>query len=71
VLVATIGPGMVAHKMKLCNELWAAKIKAELIYSDKPKPQKQLSYALENYIPFMIWIGEDEITKGIVTLKCM
>lgn len=33
---------------------------------DNPKPANQLTYALENKIPLMLWIGEDEIAKGIV-----
>ncbi len=36
---------------------------------DNPKPANQLTYALENRIPLMIWLGEDEISKGVVKLK--
>lgn len=69
VMVATIGSGILPHKLKLINELWDQQIKAEMIYNEKPKPQKQLGYALENQIPFILWIGEDEIKKDIVNLK--
>jgi histidyl-tRNA synthetase len=41
------------------------------MYLDNPKPQKQLSYALDNGIPFMVWIGEDEVKQGAVKLKKM
>lgn len=68
-LVATIGGGMLSHKLKLINELWQNQIKAEMIYNEKPKPQKQLSYALENQIPYILWIGEDEIKKNVINLK--
>ena len=36
---------------------------------DNPKPANQLTYALENRIPVMIWIGEDEVSKGVVKVK--
>jgi len=71
VLVASIGKGMVIEKMKICKELWNAGIEAELMYLDSPKPQKQISYALENAIPFMVWIGEQEVKDGMVKLKTM
>lgn len=71
VMVATIGAGMLQHKLKLINELWERQIKAEMIYNEKPKPQKQLGYSLENQIPFIIWLGEDEIKKDVVNLKVM
>ncbi|EGR34186.1 hypothetical protein IMG5_021010 [Ichthyophthirius multifiliis] len=70
VLVCTVGQGLCLEKLKLTNELWDRKFKAEIIYSEKPKPQKQLSYALENQIPFMIWIGDEELKGGFVKLKC-
>ncbi len=41
------------------------------MYLDNPKPQKQLSYALDNGIPLMLWIGEDEIKQAVVKLKVM
>eukprot|EP00826_Nyctotherus_ovalis_P066966 TRINITY_DN9960_c0_g6_i1.p1 TRINITY_DN9960_c0_g6~~TRINITY_DN9960_c0_g6_i1.p1 ORF type:complete len:391 (-),score=127.65 TRINITY_DN9960_c0_g6_i1:141-1313(-) len=71
VLVASIGKGMVAEKMKICRELWEAGVECELMYLDSPKPQKQLSYALDNAIPFMIWVGEQEVKDGLVKLKTM
>lgn len=40
VLVATIGSNMVKHKLELANSLWKNKIKAEITYNEKPKPQK-------------------------------
>jgi len=69
VMVATIGPGMLTHKLKLIKELWEANMKAEMIYNEKPKPQKQLGYSLENQIPFILWIGEDEVKKNVINVK--
>eukprot|EP00357_Protocruzia_adherens_P000405 CAMPEP_0115040514 /NCGR_PEP_ID=MMETSP0216-20121206/44865_1 /TAXON_ID=223996 /ORGANISM="Protocruzia adherens, Strain Boccale" /LENGTH=896 /DNA_ID=CAMNT_0002421751 /DNA_START=185 /DNA_END=2871 /DNA_ORIENTATION=+ len=69
VLVASVGKGMVAEKFKMCNELWKAGIAAETLYQDNPKPQKQLDYAFESGIPYIIWLGEDEIAGGEFKLK--
>jgi len=38
VLVATLGKQMCEEKLKMCNELWENKVKAEFIYSVDPKP---------------------------------
>lgn len=68
-LVATIGKDLVDEKMKLITELWENGLKAEMLYELAPKPQKQLTFALEGKIPYIIWIGESEIKDGIVNLK--
>ena len=69
VLVASIGSGMVSERFKLCKLLWDNGFKAETLYNENPKPQKQLQYALENYIPFILWIGEDELKNNKVKVK--
>ena len=44
--------------------------KTETLYNDgNLKASKQLDYALENRIPFMIWIGEDEVKSNKVKIK--
>lgn len=62
---------MTAERLKVCNELWEHGIKAETLYLDNPKPQKQLEYALESGIPLIIWIGENEISEGVVKIKTL
>ena len=62
---------MVDHKMALLNRLWKRNIKAEMLYNTKPKPQKQLGYALQNQIPFIIWMGQDEIDAGQFKIKVL
>jgi histidyl-tRNA synthetase len=69
VFVATIGKGLVDQKLQICSQLWANNIKAEVSYKENAKTSNQLEYALENYIPFIIWIGESEINEGVVKLK--
>lgn len=37
-LVCTVGNGMCTEKLKLINEMWNKGYKAEMLYSEKPKP---------------------------------
>lgn len=62
---------MTAERLKVCSELWKAGIKAETLYYDNPKPQRQLGYSFENGIPLIIWLGEDEIKQGIFKIKSL
>lgn len=32
---------------------------------------KQIEFALENGIPLILWIGEDEVAKGVVKVKSL
>ena len=61
--------------MMLCNALWTVGVKAEMLYEDAPKPQKQLDYCFENAIPYTLWLGEDEIKEAVrvdhVPLHCV
>ena len=69
ILVTSIGKGLAGERIKLISELWKGNLKAEMLYEENQKPKKALNYALENKIPFIIWIGEDEIQNEIATLK--
>jgi len=69
VLVATIGAGMLPHRMRLARELWAAGIPAEYLPQDNPKLKKQMEHAHENGIPFLVIVGGDERKKGVVKVK--
>lgn len=71
VLVASIGEQMIGERMKLANELWKANIAAEFSYAEKPKLNKQIQHALEEEIPLLAIIGEDELKKGVVNLKIL
>ena len=71
VMVASVGDGLVTEKLKLVGELWRAGIPAELLYKAKAKPDEQLEYALSRKMKFVIFIGGDEIAKGVVKLKNM
>ena len=41
------------------------------LYPDSPKLKKQLQYANNNDIPYVIIIGEDEVASKLYTLKNM
>ena len=68
-LIATIGKGLLDNKLEVLSRIWSAGCNAEIIYEQAPKPAKQLTYALESQVPFIIWIGEDEIKSGVVKVK--
>lgn len=71
VLVATIGKGTMAPRMKLCSELWRAGIAAEFCFNENWNFGKQLTQAITSGIPLVVVIGEDEIAKGVVKLKVL
>lgn len=62
---------MVEEKFKICSELWSVGVKAEIVYHDNPKPTKQMETALERGIPLVMFIGGDELTKGIVKIRIL
>ena len=62
---------MTKDRFKIVNELWANGIKAEVLYNENPRMDKQMDYACENRIPFIIFIGENEVKENKVKVKCM
>jgi histidyl-tRNA synthetase len=71
VFVASIGAGLVPERMKVSKMLWDANFSAEYSHQDNPKFKKQLEYALEVGIPYLVVFGEEEIQKGTVKVKNM
>lgn len=71
ILIAQIGKNLTKERLKICSELWDKGIKAETLYNDNPKTAKQLQTALDNGIPLIMWIGEDEVNKGVVKVKSL
>ena len=71
ILIASLGKGMVSERFKLCNDLWSVGLKAETLYNDNPKPQKQLDYCFDNGIPLVAFIGENELKEGNVSVKVL
>ena len=69
VLVTSIGKDMTAMRMKVAAMLWRAGISAEFGYQENPKLQKQLAYALETGINWVVVMGEEEVKEGKANLK--
>ena len=69
VLIATVGEGMMVHRMRLAKTLWDANISAEFSQQDNPKLKYEIANALDRDIPFMAIVGEEEIKEGKCKVK--
>jgi len=69
-LIVNFGKKEVAHSLKLLEKIQNAGIKAE-IYPDAAKMKKQLKYADQKRIPFVLLAGEEEMENEIYSLKNM
>lgn len=70
VILVNFGEKEQLHCLTLLKQLRDAGIKAEL-YPDSVKLKKQLSYANNRNIPFVMLVGEQEIESGNYTIKNM
>lgn len=66
-----MGKGLIQERLKILNELWILGIKAETSYVDNPKTARQMEAALENGIPLIIFLGENEVKDGVVKVKIL
>jgi histidyl-tRNA synthetase len=67
VLVSIMADNKLAEAAELVSQLWAAKIKAEYLVSKRRT--KHFDRATESGIPWMVIVGERELSEGVVTLK--
>ncbi|MCI5080357.1 MAG: histidine--tRNA ligase [Saprospiraceae bacterium] len=58
------------YSFKCLNQVRAAGINAEL-YPDPVKLKKQMKYANSREVPFVILVGSEEMSSGLLTLKNM
>jgi len=70
VLLVNFGDGDSIYCLKIINTIRKAGISAEL-YPDTIKMKKQMSYADDKKIPFVILMGDEEMRTGLLTLKEM
>jgi len=70
VLLVNFGDGESIYCLKIINTIRKAGIRAEL-YPDTTKMKKQMSYADDKKIPFVILMGDEEMRTGLLTLKEM
>ena len=71
VLVCAAGKNLTKERYKIVNELWDNGINAEILYNENPRMDKQLDYGLKNKIPFLIFIGENELKENKIKIKCL
>ena len=71
VLVAAIGKNMTKERFRIVNELWKNNINAEILYNENPRQDKQMDYAINNRIPFIIFVGENEKTNNKFNIKIL
>ena len=70
VLVCSMSEKYLDDSFRISSILRNNNISTDL-YPDNPKLKKQLQYANNNDIPYVIIIGEDEVTSKLFTLKDM
>jgi len=70
VLISNFDEEAELYALPLLQQLREADVAAEL-YPSAAKLKKQMSYADDKAIPYVILIGSDEIQSGILTLKNM
>ena len=69
-LFINFGEKETAYCLSILQQVRHQGIRAEL-YPDASKMKKQMNYANAKHIPFVALAGDDEIAKGMVTLKNM
>lgn len=70
VLVVPMGKNELAYALQTARQLRAANIATD-VYADEAKMKKQMTFANNKQIPFVVIIGEDELSSGLLTLKNM
>ncbi|MBU2052263.1 histidine--tRNA ligase [Patescibacteria group bacterium] len=70
-LVTIFSPQLLEESQKVTQKLRAKNINTDLYPDSTEKIAKQLKYANNNQIPYVLMIGPDEAGKNVVTLKDM
>jgi len=71
VYIISAQKNLVEERMKLIAELWDNDIRTEQSYKKNPKMLTQLQYCEENGIPLAVVLGESEISRGVVKVRCI
>ncbi|EUB64294.1 Histidyl-tRNA synthetase, cytoplasmic [Echinococcus granulosus] len=71
VMVIVAHKGLIAPRLQLAQELWDAKIKTAFSHKDQPRLLDQLQYCESTGIPLAVLIGEAELQRGVVKLRCI
>lgn len=71
VMVTVFSPDLQNDSLKLTTQLRNQNIPTELYPDPTVKLDKQLKFAAQKGIPYVVFLGPDELAKNIVTLKNM
>lgn len=71
VLISTLHPDLQSESLKLAGNLRQANINTEVYPNPNDSLGKQLKYASQNKIPFVVIVGENEAKNNTITLKNM
>lgn len=71
VLVTIFSKELAIKSLELSSKLRAKKVNVELYLDENAKMEKQLKYANQKSIPYVIILGPDEISNQTITLKNM
>ena len=69
VIVLVFDPAMMYEYQKIAQELRANDIAVEVYYGMQKNLKKQLAYADQSNCSAAVLVGEDELKKGVVTLR--
>lgn len=69
VFIVSFDDNLMPEYQKIAGELRANNIETEIYYGSQKSLKKQLAYADKRDSPLAIIIGEDEINKGVATVK--
>lgn len=69
VLVTIFSPELLSNSLSITEKLRENQINTELWLTPEVKLEKQLKYADQKGIPYVLIIGPEEAEKGLVTLK--
>jgi histidyl-tRNA synthetase len=69
VLVSVFSPELVPNSLQAVSELRANGLNTEIFPNPRLKLEKQLKYADQKGIPYVVIVGPDEVAKNVVVLK--
>ena len=70
-LVASVGKGLLSERVKVAAALWAAHVGAELVPKAAPNLKDQLHHADAQGIPFVVLLGEAEVSQVRCCRGCL
>lgn len=71
ILVTVFSPEFLNDSIKISSQLRANNINCEMYLDPTAKMEKQLKYADQKGIPYVVIIGPEEKEKGVVTIKAL